>query len=251
MQVTEGIPWRAPLIVGGTLVLASALAVLVAWSNVSHARTLSAAPRATLAAPVPGPAVYRGGLFSSVARATPRGTRGAAFWWWVGKTGKNRRTSCTQLVSDKLVLRDAGNEVKVEMFDDRLGVSLLADGRSEWSEGRIIELGSAPVFSGDIPVAAGNCSGNEYQERVIAEGTSVEILGCYGDGELRACPGAFAGVLSVPTLSVHTWRRAQRAHIALRAVAVLGALALVVLGLRARRLRARRHATELRPEHRT
>lgn len=252
MKVIEGIPWRGPAVVGVAILLASAVAVLVAWSDVSHTRTLSTTPRATLSDPVPTPALYRGELYSSVSRFTPRGTRGAAFWWWVGKTGKNRRTSCTQLVSDKLLLRDdAGKEVRVEMFDDRLGVSLLADGRSEWADGRIIDLGSAPVFSGDIPAEAGRCSGNEYQERVIVEGTTVEILGCHSGGELRACPGTFAGVLAVPALTVHTWRRAQRARMALRVVAVMGAAALVVLGVLAQRLRARRHATELRPEHRT
>lgn len=251
MKPTEGLPWLGPLVVGAGLTFGSAVALLATWSLLGPSRELAAVPRASLAAPVAGPAIYRGELYANERRATPRGHHGALFWWWVGKTGKNRRTGCTALVSGGLVLRDSINQARVEMFDDRLGVSLLADGRDEWNEKRVIDLGSAPPFDGDVP-AGSPCNGMSYryQERVVEEGAEVEILGCYSDGELRPCPGAIGGVLGVPTVSVHLWRRAQRAHLPVRVVAVAGLVGLIALSVLGGRMRARRHAVEQRPEAR-
>lgn len=248
MQVAQGLPWLAPLVAGVGLCLVTAAGAAAGWHDARPVRVITSAPRASLAAPVPTPAVYRGRLFAKNARATPRGTRGSVVWWWVGRTYRGKsRTACSKLESGDLVLKEGTHQAFVDMFDDLRGPALVADGRSEPLRPLTIDLGPIPLHEGDIPPAA-PCQSSEYQERVLADGAEVEILGCHSDGELRRCPGELSGVLGVPSVAKHAFRRSQQARPVARVAAALGMLSLIGLSLWARRLTAQRLSIELRQE---
>ncbi|MBI5532954.1 MAG: hypothetical protein HY898_09580 [Deltaproteobacteria bacterium] len=245
-----------PAIAAFAMLAAILIALLVTSPRVALLRSLVAAPRASLATPRSGPAVYSGRLHSATERLTPRNARVAAYWWWVVQRkskegcGSSPPSVCTEFVTEKLLLKADGTQALTDAVADYHGVSLLADGRDEWESRRIIDLGSASIFSTDvIPQSLARCAGHrrEYQERSIAEGAEVEMLACFDKGELRACDGPVGAILASPRVSVHMTRRASHAHDPIRAVALVSAIVLLGLAIHASRLRAQRHALEPRP----
>ncbi len=206
-------------------------------------RALSSVPPGNLAVPSPGPAIYKGRLYSKVPRTSPMGKPSAAFWWWVEqKQGKNTwKTVCSDIARDSMELRGEGGKVSLALFDGG-DLSLLADTRDDWSEKRVIDLGALKYDRPTtFPDAAANCfvKGRTYTERRIAPGANVEVLACYSDGALRDCPGAMAGVLGVPTIKIHVDRREAYALNPTRGVAVFSLVLLTGGALLALRMRKR------------
>jgi len=196
-------------------------------------RIMTTAPRASLDAPIMGPAIYEGTLSSSYSRVSPLGKKSAAFWWWVEqKSGKSWKVICSKAVRDTMVLRADRSSMKLTSFSAP-NLSLLADTREDWTEPLIVDLGALPYEkpSAKIPSEANECAaaGRTYMERRIPEGTRVEVLGCHRDGELRACEGPLAGVLSVPTLDVHRIRRRDHLMSPIRAAASFAIVLLLAL----------------------
>ena len=219
-----------------TLLLAVALFV-VALSTRKEAeklRIVGTAPRASLAAPIAGPAIYEGAVFSTVPRVSPLGKKSAAFWWWVEqKSGKTWKVVCSKAVRDTMELRAERVSMKLSLFTAP-GLSLIADTREDWTERLVIDLGSLAYDkpTTKIPSELNQCaaSGRTYTERRILEGTKVEVLGCYKDGELGPCGGPLGGALSVPSLEVHRAHRRAHLFVPVRIVAIVAAMLLFAMG---------------------
>jgi len=251
-----------------------ALGVLVVWmllsigigiastsSDVDLLRSIAQTPRATLAAPRQGPAVYAGRIHAAASRQTPRGTPAAAYWWWVilnstKRQGRAPLTACRAFASDHLVLEADGKRVNADLFADEHGIQLVANDRDEGPDRMTIDLGPTKLLeTTDIPDSLARCKGErgvlapgrEYQERMIAEGAEVEVLACWNGTELVACDQKVGGILAVPTLSVDLAHRSRVIRTPLRVATLVSFVPLLALGITAGRLRKRRHAREGRP----
>jgi len=224
-------------------------------------RSIAQTPRATLAAPRKGPAVYAGRIHAATPRATPRGTPAAAYWWWVilnstKRQGRKPLTACKAFASDHLVLESDGKRVAADLFGDENGIQLVANDRDENPDRMTIDLGPTQLLeTTDIPDSLARCKGEpgllrssrEYQERMIADGAPVEVLACWNGSELVACSQQVGGILAVPTISVDLAHRSRVIRTPIRVATVLSFVPLLVLGFTGGRLRKRRHARESRP----
>src|SRR5690349_16023122 len=87
-------PRTLPLVAAGLCILAFGFAYLGAHRHLRALEWMSGAPHASLAAPIPGPAIYTGALGGPM-YTTPLGAPAAAYWWWVvERSGKYSRTRC-------------------------------------------------------------------------------------------------------------------------------------------------------------
>jgi hypothetical protein len=189
-----------------------------AKQEVPGLRWLAAAPHATLAAPVKGPAIYTGVLRGPADRKTPLGRRASAFWWSVDERhGKQSVTICKNAARDRLELVDGASAAPLEVLETATSVSLMAGGfGDEWTSRVVIDVtsGSESGTAGELSGEAAKCAGKgrSYSERFVPVGTRVEVLACHGGAALRACPGAIHdAVLAIPTLAKHRERRAESA----------------------------------------
>ena len=194
-------------------------------------RVLSMAPRASIAEPRSGPAIYAGALFSEAPRVSPLGKKSAAYWWWVEqKSGKTWRVKCSLAIRSGLELRSERASLPLAVFPAQRELSLLADTRDDWTESLVIDVGRGGYdrATNSFPGEASKCAatGRTYTERSLPQGVDVEVLACFSDGALRGCGAPFDGLLAVPDVSVHRARRIGHAMAPVRAV---GAISLVVL----------------------
>lgn len=249
-----------PALVFAWLIIATGVGVAASFRDVSQLRALARTPHATLAAPRRGPAIYSGRVYAATPRKTPHGTQAAAYWWWVminsPERSKRDWTVCRGAASDHLVLEADGKRVAANLFDDRKGVSLVANDRSEAPDRMTVDLGPTQLLTDStLPASLARCAtgkgvlvpNREYHERAIAEGAQAEILACFDGKELVACRQKVGGILAIPTLSVDIAHRARTIRWPIRIATLICALPLFVLGITAGRLRKRRHAREARP----
>ncbi len=212
-----------------------AIAWLTARGEYAGLRWMHGVPRATLASPRVGPAVYSGTVVGPEDRVTPLGRRTAGHWWWVvdRSRGEDGTTVCHTRVRDGMRLVDGDRVVRLTMFETAGDSSLLSDHRTwDWRDAMVFDLGSTPEYSSrTIPRAASRCTGRrlEYTERWIPPGARVEVLACMRDGALGPCNGPLTGALSIPNLDVHRIRRAREVRKAVRAACGISAVLLSAL----------------------
>lgn len=85
----------APMLATLAIGIAAFVAFIAASTTLDELEFLRKLPRATLAAPVKGPAVYRGRAFGPDNLVTPTKRRAAAVWWSVTTGGsKSRKVTC-------------------------------------------------------------------------------------------------------------------------------------------------------------
>lgn len=208
-----------------------------AWREVERHRAplrwLAATPHATLAAPVPGPAIYAGVLQGPNDRTTPLGTRASAYWWWVEERhGRSSKTVCTESERSELRLVDGSASAPLDAIANATDVALTTGSDGAWTSRVVVDLGSGgqSTSAGPVPSRAGRCakSHRSYAERWIPVGTRVEVLACHDGVALRACPGGpHDAVLAIPTLALHREHRAEAALVGVRTFA-LGSLAAIL-----------------------
>lgn len=236
------------LLVAGIAAVACLVASLAVSDHVAAMRVMREAPRATLAAPRDGPAIYRGVVFGPAGRKDQNGRDSAATWWWVSeRVSKNTtKTVCFERQIEGLRLRDAGVELPITMFETAADLSLLGVGRGEdWDEPLLIDLGQEPrSTSKTMPPAAQRCAGERrtFMNRSLGQGVRVEVLACHQAGKLVGCKGPLAGVLAVGTMNAHRERRAWQARIPFFFITALSLSVLGGLVFRATRFRARTFA---------
>lgn len=220
-----------PLFAG---VLVATLFFLLVWSmtlgdQVARLRVLAAAPRATVAAPRTGLAVYTGRLVGPAGRQSPTGVSAAAFAWRLTRReGKNTRTVCSARALQGLSLRDdAGHLLRLSLFEDRRDATLLRANASQGlNDPLTVELrpqrGAAP------PALEGNCPllDATYGEEGLPEDAQVTVVGCYDSGALHPCEGALHGLLTPSPLEAH---RARLLNDALEDTSLVLGVALVSL----------------------
>lgn len=228
--------WLGPAL--ATLVIAGLgrYAFQHAREHVAKLRWEAAAPKARLAAPISGPAVYAGVLRGPADRRTPLGARATAFWWTVvERKGKAVKTVCAGGARDALSLVDGAASAPLELVAAAPVATLLNDAfDDDWSAPLLLDPGGATESrTSDAPVGdAASCAGQHrsYVERAVPVGTRVEVLACHEGGALRACPGApHAGVLAIPTLARHRERRIDAALIGFRFFAIGSTAAILVV----------------------
>ncbi len=200
-------------------------------------------PRATLAAPVKGPAIYAGRLVGPAERKTLTQQSAAAHFWSVTVGGgKSRTLKCFEWEVDRLELRDNEGHALPYLGLVNRKLSVVSDDRGhDWSHRDVVDLGPLKSHKpAGLPAQAQRCQGSSagYVEQRIPPNTEVEVLACYRDGALHACDAPLRNVLSVPNLMVHRVRRAERAYLAFVVVSGLSTMllgVLFVLSLRARK----------------
>jgi hypothetical protein len=222
-------------------------------ADVKALELVRATPRATLAAPPSGPAIYSGTISGPGGRLDIGGSRAAARWWWVlERVSKNKsRTACFDRQIDRMRLLDARDDrggrpagvAPLAMFDTANDVSLLAPGRDdEWSDPLQIDLAEQPPYKpSEWPPEARSCGGDArwFVTRSIPEGARADVLACYVDGKLEACPSNPSAVVALGDIGGYLSRRAFHAAVPFLYAAGLSWVVLLALTFRAARLRAR------------
>jgi hypothetical protein len=201
-------------------------------------RELARAPRASLASPVNGPAVYSGRVAGPADRRSPAGRPVAASWWQVSSpTRKNRRVRCSDGQQDGLALRAGDRTAPLSFLDGRTAAFVIGETDSDdWQSRRVIDLGPVPWTRLDArPAIPGGCRTvvGLYAERALANGTAVEVYACYARDALGPCDGPVAGVASVGSLRAHRRRRAEDVRQDYRLAAIVSLVVILVFGLRA------------------
>jgi hypothetical protein len=231
------------LVVAAVGALGFRVAFAVAAPHVEPLRVMREAPRATLAQPREGPAVYAGEVFGPQGRVDSAGDAAAAHWWWViQRVNKNTsKTVCFKRDIAGMRLRSGSREVSLQMFDGSDSLSLLGRDRdSDWTDRLLIDLAGEPVSRpGAFPPHAESCRGSSrtFVARSLPQGASAEVLACHHDGALVACPGPLQAVLALDNLGRHRRRRLFAAETPFLWAAGVSFLALAALLARAYRFR--------------
>jgi hypothetical protein len=217
--------WFGPALATIILTSLSIGAYGQAKRHVEKLRWMVAAPRASLAAPVSGPAIYAGVLRGPKGRKTPMGSNATMYWWWVEeRKGKSVKTVCTANTRDELVLAEGDAAIPLTLLGTETDVSLTGDSLSDNYDGRLVlDLGSgaSSAQASTPPATLADCGGpnRTYSERFVEPGARVEVLACFDRGALRACPGApHAGVLAIPTIARDRERRVEASLVGFRIV---------------------------------
>jgi hypothetical protein len=224
---------RLPLLLAVAVAIAFSIAYLANASYFEELRFLRNLPRASLASPIEGPALYRGRLFGPSTRMGPSTKKPAAMtWWWVYVGGsKSRKKVCFESAIGEVTLQDGGKSAPLTAI--RGNISLLSEARNaDWEQRTVVDTGTlAEHTSSKLPLHATKCEGSNpaYTEVLIPEGAEVEVVGCYSGGALRECgQSPLSAVLAVPDLLTH---RIRRADISYRGFIVVAGISIAVVGL--------------------
>lgn len=200
-------------------------------------RTLERAPRASLATPVQGRAVYSGQIMGPVGReARSGGGAVAASWWQVERrNGKSWLTACAGAEQGALVLHDKNHTAAVDFLEGSEAPFIIGETyRNDWETRRVVDLGPVePRKLDSAPATAGACGQvpGHFREQVLPQGAHVEVYACYAGGRLAACDGPVAGVVSVGTLGDHLARRREDLRSDIRISSMFGLVLVLVFGV--------------------
>jgi len=235
---------------GGALWPIPAFAVLmlgiggVVWATqrgeVALLAKIQAAPKATLAQPAPGPALYTGALSGPAGRVDVFGAPAAVTWWWVSeRKGKNTyKTVCFEEQIAGIALEQENARARIAVFDGSPHFNLVGNGRTneDLDDPITVDLAERPYHSSkSFPSAAARCQGENrtFVARNIPPRAPVDVWGCLRDGAFVPCDGPLQIVIAVDGMSHNRSRRAIEVAKPFLVVSVIGLLGLVGLLWRA------------------